>query len=59
MLGIWEYFWDLLDWTGPGPVNLCRVTATVSSIHDQAATVSSMHEQTANTAQLTNMTGRM
>ncbi len=51
MLGIWEYFWNLLDWTAPivSPINLCQVTATVTSINNQ----------TANTAQLTTMTGRM
>ncbi len=51
MLGIWEYFWNIIDWVVPvtSPINLCQVTATVSSINDK----------TASTAQLTNMTGRM
>lgn len=51
MLGIWEYFWNLLDWTAPvvSPVNLCQVTATVSSVL----------MSTAITAQLTNMTSKV
>ena len=51
MLGIWEYFWNLLDWTAPvvSPINLCQVTATVTSVKTSTAT----------TAQLTNMTTKV
>ena len=40
MLGIWEYFWDLVDWAGAAPANICRVTAMVSSVTTRTAAAS-------------------
>ena len=51
MLAVWEYFWNLLDWTAPvvSPINLCQVTAIMSDVKTATAT----------TAQLTNMTTKV
>jgi hypothetical protein len=47
MLGIWEYFWDLVDWAGAAPTNICRVTATVNELVLSPGTVSSVITRTA------------
>ena len=48
MLGIWEYFWNLIDWTAPvvSPKNLCQVTATVGQLKTTTATTSQLIKQT-------------
>jgi len=45
MLGIWEYFWNVLDWVPivAAPKNLCQVTATVSEVTTAIATTAQLH----------------
>lgn len=48
MLGIWEYFFDILDWitVTPAATNLCQVTATVSEVNVVSAVTAQLNTQT-------------
>ena len=47
MLGIWEYFWNVLDWTGvPDTKNILNLQAQVSGIENITGTVLNTHTNT-------------
>ncbi len=48
MLGIWEYFWDVLDWVAAPSAapNICQVVATVSEAHVATAPMSQLNINT-------------
>ena len=58
MLGIWEYFWDLVDWGG-GVRNICRVTGLMGQTVSMTGLTGSVREETGQAALLHNETGKM
>lgn len=60
MLGIWEYFWDILDWTGvSGVKNICRVTGLMGQSVSQLGTMGSTQNKTGESTLVHNETGTM
>jgi len=58
MLGIWEYFWDLIDWGG-GVRNVCRVTGLMGQTVVMSGIDGAVQEETGQGSLLHNETGRL